>query len=65
MEVDQVLSDLLDTPQGSFLSHVRRALAADQQRVKAFLGGLEGLEFGGKPTTPVLRSGLPGATSKA
>ena len=48
MEADQVLSDLLDTPHGSFLSQVRRALAADQLRVKAFLGGLEGLEFGGQ-----------------
>lgn len=49
LEADELLSELLDAPQGSFLSHVRRNLSADHQRVKAFLGGLEGLEFGGQP----------------
>jgi hypothetical protein len=48
LEADQLLSELLDAPQGSFLSYVRRALSADHQRVKAFLGGMEGLEFGGQ-----------------
>ena len=48
-EADGILTELLETPQGSFLSHVRRALSDDHQRVKAFLNGMLDLGFGGEP----------------
>ncbi len=51
-QAEQALSELLDAPQGSFLSQVRRALSLDHLRVKAFLGGLADLQFGGLAHDP-------------
>ncbi|QNK67157.1 Tn3 family transposase [Variovorax sp. PAMC26660] len=48
LEADRLLSELLDVPHKSFSSQVRQALSADHQRVAAFLGGMEGLAFGGQ-----------------
>ena len=52
VEADQLLRELLETPQESFVSHVRLALTADHQRVKAFLNGIAALEFGGQSDDP-------------
>ena len=47
-EADRLLSEVLDTAPKSFASEVRKALSTDHQRVRAFLGGLQPLEFGGR-----------------
>ena len=49
LEADQVLTNLLESGQGSFLSHVRRALTDDYQRVRAHLNGMLDFDFGGNP----------------
>lgn len=46
-EADRLLTEILDGAAGSFASRVRQALSGDGQRVKAFLAGMETLEFGG------------------
>ncbi|CAN7752460.1 Tn3 family transposase [Variovorax sp. LjRoot84] len=51
-EADQLLSKMLDAPPKSFVSQVRKALSIDNQRVKAFLGGLKDLDFGGLAADP-------------
>ena len=51
-ETDQLLSRVLDAAPKSFVSEVRKALSTDHQRVKAFLGTLQDLDFGGHPDDP-------------
>lgn len=43
---------MLDAAPRSFVSEVRKALSSDPTRVKAFLGGLKDLEFGGREGDP-------------
>jgi TnpA family transposase len=51
-EADLLLSKMLDAAPRSFVSEVRKALSSDPTRVKAFLGGLKDLEFGGREGDP-------------
>ncbi len=48
LEGQRLLADLTETSGASFVSHVRRALAEDSQRVHAFLAGVHDLDFGGR-----------------
>lgn len=52
IEADQLLSKVLDAAPKSFVSEVRKALSTDHQRVRAFLGALQDLEFGGRADDP-------------
>jgi len=58
LEADRLLTKVLDAPHKSFVSEVRKALSTDHQRVRAFLGGLQSLEFGGRAKDPALMSTL-------
>jgi TnpA family transposase len=51
-EADQLLSTMLDAAPKSFVSEVRKALSTDHQRVRAFLGALQDLDFGGRADDP-------------
>ena len=51
-EADRILSEVLDAAPKSFASEVRKALSTDHRRVKAYLGGLQPLEFGGRAQDP-------------
>jgi hypothetical protein len=47
-EGQRLLADLTETSGASIVSHVRRALVEDWQRVHAFLAGVHELDFGGR-----------------
>ena len=57
LETDGLLTKVLDAPPKSFVSEVRKALSTDHQRIKAFLGGLQSLEFGGRARDPAFEHG--------
>ena len=52
IEARELLAGLAETAGGSFVSQVRKALAADSQRVHACLAALKDLEFGGREGDP-------------
>ncbi|MEJ8852263.1 DUF4158 domain-containing protein [Variovorax rhizosphaerae] len=52
LEADRLLTTLLDAPHKTFVSEVRKTLSTDHRRVRAFLGALQSLEFGGHATDP-------------
>jgi len=52
LEADRLLTKVLDAPHKSFASEVRKTLSTDHQRVRAFLGSLQSLEFGGRAKDP-------------
>jgi hypothetical protein len=51
-QADKLLTALLDTGEGSFVSRVRQMLATDHARVKTLLAGIADLEFRGRPDDP-------------
>ena len=52
LEARELLAELGEAASGSFVSLVRKALAEDSQRVRACLGALKDLDFGGRASDP-------------
>ena len=52
LEADQRLTKVVDAPHKRLASEVRKALWTDHQRLKASLGALQSLEFGGRANDP-------------
>ena len=52
LEAQRLLADIGESATGSFVAQVRKALADDSQRVRACLGGLRDLDFGGNDRDP-------------